>query len=104
MRWVRDMFSDLLVATGAAIVVFSIVVVVLILVMAVPTGNPYIGFFTFILLPALAMTGGMVFFFGVLLGRRRSKPNNHEPDKAEVKDQQDNRHNGNHDTAPGAAR
>ncbi|MBI4287949.1 MAG: hypothetical protein HY671_05945 [Chloroflexi bacterium] len=38
--------------------------VVLILVTAVPAGNPYIGLFTLIYLPALVTVGGLVFLFG----------------------------------------
>lgn len=82
MRWIRELFSDLLVATGAAIVLFSLGTVILILVTAVPAGNPYIGFFTFILLPTFTVAGGLVFLFGVLLGRKkgqREKPAPSEP-------------------------
>jgi hypothetical protein len=70
MSRLRELFSDLMVATGAAIVLFSLALVILILVVAVPVGNPYIGFFTFILLPAVAIVGGLIFLFGVVLGRR----------------------------------
>ncbi|MBI4297031.1 MAG: hypothetical protein HY676_00685 [Chloroflexi bacterium] len=82
MRWLRELFSDFLLATGAAIVIFSLGTVILILVTAVPAGNPYIAFFTFILLPAFTMVGGLVFLFGVLLGRKkgqREKPGPSEP-------------------------
>src|SRR3989304_7890977 len=66
----RELFSDVLVATGAAIVVFSLGLVILILITAVPVGNPYIGLFTFIILPVLVITGGIIFVFGVLIVRR----------------------------------
>lgn len=69
----RELFSDLLVATGAAIVLFSLALVILILVVAVPVGNPYIGFFTFILLPVVAVAGGLIFLFGVILARKGSE-------------------------------
>ncbi len=73
LKWFRELFSDLLIASGASIVLFSVAVVILILVTAVPAGNPYIGFFTFILLPSLAVTGGIVFLFGVLIGKRKER-------------------------------
>ncbi len=58
-----------MVATGAAIVIFSIGLTVLILVTAVPTNNPYVGLFTVIFLPALVIFGALLFIFGVLLNR-----------------------------------
>lgn len=70
MGRLRQLFSDAFISAGLAIVVFSIAVVVLILVTAVPVGNPYIGVFTFIFLPVLVVVGGMMFVFGALLGRQ----------------------------------
>ncbi len=92
LRWLRELFSDLLIASGASIILFSIAVVILILVTAVPAGNPYIGFFTFILLPALAATGGMVFLFGVFLTRKKARNGNGDsgsPDKSGGEDRGD---------------
>ncbi|MBI4301950.1 MAG: NapC/NirT family cytochrome c [Chloroflexi bacterium] len=64
------LFSDFWVATGASIVAFSIGLVILILVTAVPVGNPYLGLFTFVILPTLVIVGGIVFSLGVFLARR----------------------------------
>ena len=69
MKSFWDSIRDSMVATGAAIVIFSVGLVILILVTAVPTGNPYIGLFTFIFLPVLVIVGGLVFLFGVILNR-----------------------------------
>lgn len=69
MKSFWDSMRDSMVATGAAIVVFSVGLVILILVTAVPAGNPYIGLFTFIYLPVLVIIGGLVFFFGVVINR-----------------------------------
>lgn len=69
MKSFWDLMRDSMVATGAAIVIFSVGLVMLILVTAVPTGNPYIGLFTFIYLPVLVIIGGLVFFFGVIFNR-----------------------------------
>lgn len=71
MKQIRELLTDILVATGAAIGIFSIGLVILILVTAVPVGNPYIGIFTFIFMPALAILGGILFIFGVLLGKKK---------------------------------
>jgi hypothetical protein len=85
MSQLRELFSDLLVATGAAIVLFSLALVILIMVTAVPVGNPYIGFFSFVLLPTLAVSGGLIFVFGVLLAKRggsREKSTSRQPGRS----------------------
>ncbi|MBI4282030.1 MAG: c-type cytochrome [Chloroflexi bacterium] len=64
-----DLMRDAVVATGAAIVFFSLALVVLILVTAVPTQNPYVGLFVVVFLPVLTVLGGLIFVFGVLIGR-----------------------------------
>jgi len=69
MKGLREFLSDAVIASGSAIVVFSIGLVILILVTAVPVGNPYIGLFTFIILPALVLAGLGLFVFGALFGR-----------------------------------
>lgn len=69
MRDFWDLMRDAMVATGAAIVVFSLGLVVLILVTAVPTHNPYVGLFVVVFLPILVVLGGLIFVFGVLLNR-----------------------------------
>lgn len=66
----RELMSDALVATGAAIVVFSAGLVLLILASAVPTNNPYIGVFTFMLMPVMVVVGGVIAFIGVFMAGR----------------------------------
>lgn len=73
MGRIRGLFSDLFIASGVAIVIFSIGLVLLILITAVPVGNPYIGLFVFIYLPILLVIGGALFVFGTVLTRREGR-------------------------------
>ena len=73
MRWLRELLSDVVIATGGAIVVFSLGLTLLILVTAVPIGNPYIGLFTFIILPGAVAAGLVLFIFGALLARTEGR-------------------------------
>lgn len=69
MKSFWDLMKDGIVATGIAILFFSIGLTVLIFVTAVPTQNPYVGMFTVIFLPILVLIGAVIFIFGVLLNR-----------------------------------
>lgn len=73
-RWAKlkrliPWFSDVFIATGSAIVVFSLGLILLILASGVPVHNPYIGLFAFVLLPVLLVLGAVLFVIAVLLGR-----------------------------------
>jgi len=71
VKGLREFLSDAVIAAGSAIVVFSAVLVILILVTAVPVANPYIGLFVFIILPALVVAGLGLFVFGGPFGHGR---------------------------------
>ena len=79
MKSLPHLVKEGMVATGAAIVVFSIGLTVLILVTAVPTHNPYVGLFTIIFLPALVIAGALVFVFGVMLNRPGKRSTEERP-------------------------
>ncbi|MBI2304288.1 MAG: hypothetical protein HYU86_06020 [Chloroflexi bacterium] len=69
----REWLCDSLVATGAAILLFSFGLFILIMVAAVPTNNPYIGVFAFLLMPIPLVVGGVIFILGVLMSRARQR-------------------------------
>lgn len=78
---IHGLFSDTVVVTGASLIVFSIALVVLIFVTALPTSNPYIGMFLFVLLPVVALVGFLLFIFGVFLSREGGTSGNAEGER-----------------------
>ena len=71
MKALREFLADAVIAWGSGIVVFSAMLVILILLTAVPVGNPYIGLFIFIILPDLVLASLGLFVFGGLFGHGR---------------------------------
>ncbi|MFC1935805.1 formate dehydrogenase subunit gamma [Chloroflexota bacterium] len=72
----RELLSDVVVATGAALFLFSIGLLFLVTIAAMPGGNPYIGILLFVFLPIVAVGGFLVFYFGVVLDRTQSDSEN----------------------------
>jgi cytochrome b subunit of formate dehydrogenase len=80
----RELFTDAATATGGALIVFSVGLLILILAAALPGGNPYIGIFLFVLLPVVALGGLLVFIFGaVMRGRSTDLPGAEEGESQE---------------------
>ena len=71
----RELVTDLFLATGTSLILLSVGMLFMVFVVAVLTGNPYLGILMFLILPGLLIAGGATYWVGsrLLLWEKKGK-------------------------------
>ncbi len=71
MNGLKKLFGDIFVAVGAAFLILSVFLAVIFMLSSLPEANPYVAALVSALLFGFFIAGGVLFFVGVVLERRR---------------------------------
>ncbi len=71
MGGIRSLFGDIFVAVGASFLVLSLFLAAIFLISSLPEANPYVAALVSALLFAFFIAGGVLFFVGVIIERKK---------------------------------